>query len=57
MAGAQVSSPEDMIEVFERSGSLVWRGMKTNGLAGAGPPLWESFQAEVAKADKKTKKP
>ena len=57
MAGAQVSSPDDMIEVFERSGSLVWRGMKTNGLAGAGPPLWESFQAEVAKAEKKTKKP
>ena len=57
MAGAQVSSPDDMIEVFERTGSLVWRGMKTNGLAGAGPPLWESFQAEVAKAEKKTKKP
>jgi hypothetical protein len=46
-----------MIEVFERSGSLVWRGMKTNGLAGAGPPLWESFQAEVAKAQKRAKKP
>jgi hypothetical protein len=56
-AGAQVSSPDDMIEVFERSGSLVWRGMKTNGLVGAGPPLWESFQAEVAKAEKRAKKP
>jgi hypothetical protein len=55
--GAQVSSPEDMIEVFERNGSLVWRGMKANGLSGAGPPLWQSFQAEVAKAEKKTKKP
>jgi hypothetical protein len=57
LAGAEVSSPDDMIEVFERSGSLVWRGMKTNGLAGAGPPLWESFRAEVAKAEKGTKKP
>jgi hypothetical protein len=57
MAGAAVSSPDDMIEVFERSGSLVWRGMKANGLAGAGPPLWESFQAEVAKAEKRAKKP
>ena len=57
MAGAQLSSPDDMIEVFERGGSLVWRGMKPNGLAGAGPPLWESFQAEVAKADKRAKKP
>jgi hypothetical protein len=56
-AGAQVSSPDDMIEVFERSGSLVWRGMKPNGLSGAGPPLWDSFQAEVAKAEKATKKP
>ena len=56
-AGAQVSSPDDMIEVFERGGSLVWRGMKANGLAGAGPPLWESFQAEVAKAEKRAKKP
>ena len=57
MAGAEVSSPDDMIEVFERNGSLVWRGMKPNGLSGAGPPLWESFQAEVAKAEKRTKKP
>jgi hypothetical protein len=53
----EVSSPDDMIEVFERGGSLVWRAMKANGLAGAGPPLWESFQAEVAKADKSTKRP
>jgi hypothetical protein len=57
LAGAEVSSPEDMVEVFERSGALVWRGMKANGLSGAGPPLWQSFQAEVAKAEKKTKKP
>jgi hypothetical protein len=57
MGGAQVSSPDDMIEVFERTGSLVWRGMKPNGLSGAGPPLWDSFRAEVAKAEKKTKKP
>jgi hypothetical protein len=57
MAGAQVSSPDDMIEVFDAGGSLVWRGMKPNGLSGAGPPLWESFQAEVAKVDKRAKKP
>ena len=58
MAGAQVSSPDDMIEVFAAGGgSLIWRGMKPNGLSGAGPPLWESFQAEVAKAEKSVKKP
>jgi hypothetical protein len=56
--GVQVSSPDDMIEVFDaRGGSLIWRGMKANGLAGAGPPLFDSFRAEVAKADKSTKKP
>jgi hypothetical protein len=57
VGGAEISSPDDMIEVFDTGGSLVWRGMKTNGLSGAGPPLWESFQAEVAKAEKKAKKP
>ena len=57
MAGAQVSSPDDMIEVFDAGRSLVWRGMKPNGLSGAGPPLWQSFQAEVSKAEKRAKKP
>ncbi len=55
--GAEVSSPEDMIEVFEKTGSLVWRGMKANGLLGSGPPLWEAFRAAVAKADGSTKRP
>jgi hypothetical protein len=58
MGGAQVSSPDDMIEVFDaRGGSLIWRGMKPNGLSGAGPPLFDSFRAEVAKADKAIAKP
>jgi hypothetical protein len=56
-ASGQVSSPDDMIEVFDRSGTLVWRGMKPNGLYGAGPPHWESFRAEVVKQEKRTKKP
>jgi len=29
--------------------------MKPNGLVGAGPPLFDSFRAEVAKAEKSTK--
>jgi hypothetical protein len=57
MGGAQVSSPDDMIEVFDRGGSLVWRGMRPGGLSGDGPPLWEAFKAEVAKAERKAKKP
>jgi hypothetical protein len=57
MGGVQVSSPDDMIEVFEASsGSLIWRGMKPNGLSGAGPPLWDNFRAEVAKAEKSVPK-
>jgi hypothetical protein len=56
-ANAQVSSPDDTIEVFDKSGGLVWRGMKPNGLSGAGPPLWDSFRAEVVKADSRTRKP
>jgi hypothetical protein len=58
MGGVQVSSPDDMIEVFDAAGgSLVWRGMRPNGLSGAGPPLWDAFRAEVAKAEKSVKKP
>ena len=58
MGGVQVSSPDDMIEVFDAAGgSLIWRGMKPNGLSGAGPPLWDAFRAEVAKAEKSVKKP
>jgi len=56
--GAQISSPDDMIEVFDaQGGSLIWRGMKPNGLSGAGPPLFDSFRADVAKADKVVAKP
>jgi hypothetical protein len=56
--GVQVSSPDDMIEVFDaRGGSLIWRSMKPNGLSGAGPPLFDAFRAEVAKADRSAPKP
>jgi len=56
-ANTQVPSPDDTIEVFDKSGGLVWRGMKPNGLSGGGPPLWDSFRAEVVKADSRTRKP
>lgn len=57
-AGGELSSPQDMLEVFDANGvTLLWRGMKTNGLHGAGPPLFEAFQADVAKAEKATTKP
>ncbi len=54
--GLQVSSPDDMIEVFDsKGGSLIWRGMNPNGRSGGGPPLFDRFRAEVAKADRATK--
>jgi hypothetical protein len=57
-AGVQVSSPDDILEVFDaRDGSLIWRGMKPNGLSGAGPPLFDSLRAEVAKAERVAQKP
>ncbi len=54
---AQISSPDDMIEVFDKSRVLVWRGIKPKGLSGAAPPLLDSFRAEVLKADTRTRKP
>jgi hypothetical protein len=54
--GAHLSSPDDMMEVFDRGGSLIWRGMKPGGLSGTGPPLWDAFRAEVEKADERATK-
>jgi hypothetical protein len=56
-SGLSVSPSADMIEVFGRQGSLIWRGMKSKGLSGDGPPLWTSFLDEVAKAERVAKKP
>jgi hypothetical protein len=53
----QISTPHDLIQVYDyRVGGIAWRGMKPNGLSGAGPPLWREFRAEVEKADRLAKK-
>jgi hypothetical protein len=53
----QVSTPDDMIIVYDaRVGGVAWRGIKANGLQGAGPPLFRDFRAEVEKADRLAKK-
>jgi hypothetical protein len=53
----EVSSRDDMLEVFDgRVGGQLWRGTKRNGLSGDPPPLWESFLAEVAKAERYAKR-
>jgi hypothetical protein len=53
----QISTPDDLIQVTAaRVGGIAWRGIKPNGLSGAGPPLWCEFRAEVEKADRLAKK-
>jgi hypothetical protein len=49
--GVQLSSPQDMLEVLEPNGALVWRGMRKDGLAGETPPLLQALQAAIAGAD------
>jgi hypothetical protein len=56
-ASAPVPSPDDTIEVFDKSGVLVWRETRPKGLSGAGPPLWDAFRSEVLKVEKRTRKP
>jgi hypothetical protein len=55
---AQVSSGEDMIEVYEavggRPGTLLWQSGKKDGLAGERPPLFEQLRNEVEAAAKKS---
>ncbi len=51
LGGAQLSSTDDSLEAFDASsGNLIWRATRSNGLAGASPPLFEALRAEVAKA-------
>lgn len=51
LAGVQFSSTDDSLEAFDASsGNLIWRATRSNGLAGASPPLFEALRAEVAKA-------
>jgi hypothetical protein len=50
--GEEVSSPDDMLEVYQshdgREGTLLWRDMQKNGLAGSPSPLFEQFKRDVA---------
>jgi hypothetical protein len=48
--GAEASSPDDMLEVYEahngREGTLLWRNIQKDGLSGS-PPLFEQFRRDV----------
>jgi hypothetical protein len=49
--GAEASSPDDMLEVYDahngREGTLLWRKIQKGGLSGSPPPLFEQFQKDV----------
>ena len=49
--GAEVSSPDDMLEVYEadrgKEGILLWRKLQKGGLSGSPPPLFERFRRDV----------
>jgi hypothetical protein len=49
--GAEVSSPDDMLEVYEakdgKEGILLWRKLQKDGLLGSPPPLFEQFRRDV----------
>ena len=49
--GAEVSSPDDMLEVYEadrgKEGILLWGKLQKDGLSGSPPPLFERFRRDV----------
>jgi len=49
--GVEVSSPDDMLEVYEadhgKEGTLLWRNLQKDGLSGSPPPLFEQFRRDV----------
>lgn len=53
----QVSSPDDMLEVFGPSGERLWRASRAKGLDGEVPPLFDALRAEVQKAEAAARKP
>lgn len=49
--GAEVSSPDDMLEVYQamggKEGALLWRRLQKDGLSGSPPPLFKQFRRDV----------
>jgi hypothetical protein len=49
--GAEVSSPDDMLEVYQSNGghegALLWRNLQKGGLSGSPPPLFEQLKKDV----------
>jgi hypothetical protein len=54
--GGALSTPEDMLEVWDADGQQLWRGIEEGGLNGAPPPLFEQFRKDVELVDETYKK-
>ncbi len=54
--GAEVSSPSDMLTIYEavggRPGAALWQVRRNGGLSGSPPRLFEEFQADVERSAK-----
>jgi hypothetical protein len=52
---AEVSSPDDMLSVYETAGGRIplWRGQRPDGFSGNSPKLFEDFKADVERAARK----
>lgn len=59
--GGELSSPDDMLSVYEcsggRPGTLLWREKQAAGRPGFPQRLFEQFAADVANSERTTKKP
>lgn len=51
-AGVQVSVPDDMLTVRDRSGSLLWRQQLSNGLTDPSVPLFANLRSAIEAASK-----
>jgi len=52
--GVEVSSPDDMLEIFDaHGGRLLWRAMGKGGLSGDPPALFSQFRTSVESGPKK----
>jgi hypothetical protein len=54
--GGALSTPEDMIEVWDADGLQLWRGIEKGGLNGNPPPLFRQFRRDVELVDKTYRK-
>lgn len=50
--GGALSTPEDMLEVWDADGQQLWRGIEKGGLNGNPPPLFRAFRKDIELVEK-----